>query len=131
MATLSLSFTFTAPPDTVWALAGDFAGLHHWHPWVADCRMDPDGRTRRIGQGALEAVEVLESRTESEMTYTVQKSPMPIRDYRCTWRVHGDATSSVVTVEATYLPDGVPEEVASGMLSGFFTEAFSAIAARV
>ena len=131
MTTLALSHDFTAQPQAVWALAGDFGGLDRWHPWVMDCRLDEDGLTRRIGKGAMEAVEVLESRSDSTLTYTVHKSPMPIANYRCTWSIAPTERGSTLSILATFEPVGVPEETASAMLSGFFEHAFGAIAERV
>lgn len=131
MTTLALSHDFTAQPQAVWALAGDFGGLDHWHPWVPDCRLDADGRTRRIGAGPIEAVEVLQEQTDHSMTYTVTKSPMPVQDYRCTWSIAATGNGCTLSIEATFAPKGVPAETAIAMLSGFFENAFSALEERV
>ena len=129
MTTLQLQTEIAASPTDVWALAGDFGGLDQWHPWVPDCRLSEDGRTRTIGSGPLEAIEVLEQTTDTSMSYRVDKSPMPIADYTCTWSVSGE-NSTTLAIEATFEPKGVPEEQAVAMLTGFFQTAFQTLQKR-
>jgi hypothetical protein len=131
MTTLALETEISAGPAAIWALAGDFGGLDQWHPWVPDCRLSEDGKTRSIGSGAMEAIEVLESWSDDAMTYTVTKSPMPVANYRCTWTVSGGPERTTLAIQATFEAVGVPEETAVAMLTGFFEAAFSTLAARL
>ena len=131
MTTLHLESEIAADPAAVWALAGDFGGLDQWHPWVPDCRLSEDGKTRSIGSGAMEAIEVLASWSDTAMTYTVEKSPMPLANYRCTWTVAGGQGKTQLTVDATFDAVGVPEETAAAMLTGFFETAFSTLSERL
>lgn len=130
MTTLNLQTEIAAAPDAVWALAGDFGGLDIWHPWVPDCRLSDDGRTRTIGSGAMEAIEVLESTGAHTMTYRVQKSPMPVANYRCTWTAIAENGGTTLSIQATFEPSGAPEEQAVAMLTGFFQTAFQTLAER-
>ena len=130
MTTLELQTEISADPADVWALAGDFGGLATWHPWVPDCRLSDDGSTRTIGSGPLEAIEVLEGTTETSMTYRVDKSPMPVQDYQCTWTISGEPGNAKLAIKATFEPKGVPEEQAVAMLTGFFDTAFQTLGTR-
>lgn len=131
MTTLSLKTDFPASPQAVWAIAGKFGGLAEWHPWVPACVLSDDGRTRTIPLGGLSAIEVLESEGPGTFTYRVDQSPMPVRDYRCTWTVTPSAGGATLAIEARFEPSGAPEAQAVAMLTGFFEAAFAALRTRV
>jgi hypothetical protein len=42
------SITIDAPPDVVWAVAGDFGGLHRWYPFIDASRLVL-GRNGEVG----------------------------------------------------------------------------------
>ncbi len=132
MTTLALQTELAANPADVWAVAGNFGGLAEWHPWVPNCTLSDDGLTRTIHMGAMSAIEVLDptATTDSSHSYTVSQSPMPVENYRCTWRVTGGAGKTTLSIKATFDPKGVPEEQAVAMLQGFFDTAFQVLGAR-
>lgn len=130
MTTLSLSARIPAAPDAVWAVVGEFGALDTWHPWVPDCTLSSDGQTRTIGSGAIQTVETLESEGAHTHTYRVDKSPMPVADYRCTWTATAHDAGTHLAIEATFAPAGVPEDQALAMLTGFFEAAFATLQSR-
>ncbi len=48
-----VSIDVAAPPDEVWALAGDPARIAEWFPPVVECEMDGDVRRIVMGNGAV------------------------------------------------------------------------------
>ena len=132
MTTLKLQTELAAAPDAVWAVVGDFGRLDAWHPWVPDCTLADDGITRTIGTGVMQAVEVLDPTATGPTTHTyaVRKSPMPIRDYTCTWTATPSGDGTTLAIEANFEPVGVPEETAVAMLTGFFQTGFTSLAKR-
>ncbi|WP_029009951.1 SRPBCC family protein [Azospirillum halopraeferens] len=98
--------TIAAPPDAVWAVVADFAGLASWHPMVTDCAADSaaDGGLRRtltINGGGL--VESLDDRDAAarRLSYRLLRedvSVLPVSFYSATISVDpaGGGGSTVV-----------------------------------
>lgn len=131
MADVTLEAPISATADTVWALVGRFGDLDEWHPWVPNCSLSDDGLTRTIDLGAMSAIEVLDpSRTTSHgHSYTVTKSPMPIRDYRATWSVVDGDGGCTLKIHAAFEPVG-DEAQAVAMIRGFFDTAITTLQKR-
>ena len=132
MTVLTMDVSLASSVDEVWAVVGDFGGLDQWHPMVPNCRMDADGVSRIITAPGVRVVEVLdpEASTEHCQVYTVEKSPMPIRDYRATLSITATEGGCVLTYSSQFMPNRVPESVAVGMLRGFFVAGFAALKKR-
>lgn len=129
MAELALSHTFSASADDLAALA-TFDQLADWHPLVPNLTLSEEGTVRTMGFGPMSAVERLLEKTERSHTYIVEKSPMPVRDYRATWTVAEVEGGSTLTIAATYEPKG-PAALADELLNAFFKAAFKALEAKL
>ena len=125
MAELSLTHTFTASDEALWALVA-FDKLADWHPLVPNIAMSEDGAVRTMGFGPMTAVERLVEQNERSYSYIVEKSPMPVKDYKATWTVAAAEGGSTLTIAASYEPKG-PAAVADELLNAFFAAAFKAL----
>lgn len=102
---VSKTMIINADAHKVWALAGDFAGMQHWHPAVASTAMEnrllANGKSETVRHLTLKdggtIVENLVSLDPSKMRikYAIMESVLPISDYSATMTVkalpHGKA----------------------------------------
>lgn len=115
-AKVFVSDVISAPPDAVWAVIRDFAGMGGWHDDITEMRMldgrrsDEVGATRDFlfGDGRLrEQLVQLCDQTRS-FTYRITQSPMPWLGYVAGARLHhvvdGDRTFAVWTADWTAAP---------------------------
>lgn len=84
MVSLARSLRLGAPVREVWAVAGDFHGLHRWHPGVARSTRHGVGNEEfraldLVGGGHV--VEHLERRTEHSYHYAMLRGPLPVAHY--------------------------------------------------
>ena len=121
--------TLSANAQDVWDLVGDFGAIADWHPWVPNCTLSADGRTRTIDLGDTKAVEVLLSDLSTTLShcYTVEQSPMPIENYRATLSVSEQSKGCLLTWEARFEP---LDDTAAGQIEGFFKKGCDALQAR-
>ncbi|TNE84954.1 MAG: SRPBCC family protein [Deltaproteobacteria bacterium] len=129
MAEISLTHAFAANPDALWDEVG-FGKLADFHPLVPNLVLSEEGTVRTMGFGPMTAVERLVEQNERSYTYVVDKSPMPVRDYRATWTVRPEGSGAVLAIHATYEPKG-PAAVADELLNAFFAAGFKALEARL
>ena len=131
MSEIRVTTELPASPEQVWEVVGDFGALDAWHPWVPNCTLGEDGITRTIDMGAASAIEVLDpdATTDRSHTYRVEKSPMPVRDYRATWKVEDADDGCTLDIHATFEPVG-DEAQALALLQGFFDTAVKALRKR-
>ncbi|MEX2394019.1 MAG: SRPBCC family protein [Actinomycetota bacterium] len=114
MAKVEKSLEVNKPADEVWALIGDFHGLHKWIPNAQPSEAIDDGKRRKIQLGPNAIIEGLAERTERSYTYTIDEGPLPVSNYRSTLSVDdaGDG-KSVVSWVGTFEPaEGATEESA-------------------
>jgi mxaD protein len=97
--------TIDRDPDTVWKIAGDFAGAAALFPGVEGVRIEGD--TRYISMMGLEVPETLRQRDDStrSFTYSVGEIPLPMESHEAVVTVHPDGAGSRVTWKVTVLPD--------------------------
>lgn len=109
MATHLAQTTIAAPPDEVWAVAGDFGGLASWMPGVESCTVDGDERV--VATMGIEIVERLLRRDDDarSLAYTITAGPMPLELHEAEITVHDDPGGSRVTWEVTIVPDELAE----------------------
>ncbi len=76
--------------DEVWALVGQFGGLHEWMPGVDACEVDGD--VRKLQTMGMEIHEQLQERDEEarRISYSIVKAPMPLEHHLATLTVHPD-----------------------------------------
>lgn len=95
------------PPAEVWAFAGPFCALASWHPMIARCEdLVIDGKPyRRLVTRERDAFLEREiARDEAGMSYryAIERSPLPVEDYRATFRVEPAAGGSRVVWRADF-----------------------------
>ncbi|MDE2246950.1 MAG: SRPBCC family protein [Xanthomonadaceae bacterium] len=70
MSSIQVIQRLPASAETVWALIGDFGGLHRWHPQVSRLDLSWEGRIRTLHYvDGSRAVERLEARNDSAWRY--------------------------------------------------------------
>ncbi|MCO4747537.1 MAG: SRPBCC family protein [Proteobacteria bacterium] len=129
MATLRIEQSYPVSAETLWGAVG-FGALADWHPMVPNLELTEEGKVRTMGFGAMAAVERLVEEGERSYTYVVDRSPMPVRDYRATWTVADADEGSTITIEATYEPKG-PEAASDMLLRAFFAAGFKALGSKL
>ncbi len=82
----------TASAETAWAAIGDFCGIGQWHPVVEKCEIsNKDGVTYRTlslkGGGKILEKQVAFDKAKMSYTYTIEESPLPVKNYTSTMRV--------------------------------------------
>ncbi|MDP9869991.1 MULTISPECIES: SRPBCC family protein [Streptosporangium] len=100
------STVVNASADEVWAYLRDFGNLAEWLPGVALCEIEEGdgsrpGAVRRVeGAGGLfrERLLTLDDGARSA-TYEIVESPLPLRDYRGSYRVSPVTDSGRAFVE--------------------------------
>jgi hypothetical protein len=115
MAKVERTREFDIAPDELWALIGDFHGIHKWIAGVEPSE-SIDGGTRRkmsIGPGGA-MIERLVEEGERSYTYAIDEGPIPVQNYTSTLSVADDGSGkSVLNWVANFDPtDGTPEEAA-------------------
>ena len=76
-----------APPDAVWALAGDPGRIGEWFAPVAACEMDGDVRTVTMGNGAVLVERVERDDPARAYSYSVLSGIPGLTSHRATLRV--------------------------------------------
>lgn len=111
-----VSDVIDAPPDAVWGVVRDFAGMGGWHDDITEMRMldgrrsDEVGATRDFlfGEGRLHEELVQLCDLTRSFTYRITRSPMPWLGYVAGARLHhvvdGDRTFAVWTADWTAAP---------------------------
>ncbi|GIH80469.1 SRPBCC family protein [Planobispora longispora] len=88
------STVINAPADEVWDYLRDFGNLAEWLPGLTSCEIEGGGTAepgaiRRVeGAGGLfrERLLVLDDSSRTA-TYEILECPLPVRNYRATYRV--------------------------------------------
>jgi hypothetical protein len=125
MVELSVSEVFAVDPEVLWEAVA-FDKLADWHPLVPNLVLSEGGEVRTMGMGPMRAIERCIERGPLHYVYVVERSPMPVREYRAAWRVAAEELGARLTIDATYLPKGSPEE-ADELLRAFFAAGFRAL----
>lgn len=85
--------------DTLWEAVGSFRSVGDWHPMLAQVEVDGDGpgaiRTATTHDGSQQVERLHEIHTtEHFYRYTMEASPMPVRDYVAEFRVQSDTNGN-------------------------------------
>lgn len=99
------------PAEIVWAMVGDFGGLHRWHPKVRGTDLSWEGRIRTVHYvDGSRAVERLEARSDASRryVYVVVNGAVPVNNCRSTLHVRSNGHGSAViwSCEFEALGDG-------------------------
>lgn len=112
-----------APAAKVWGMIGPFCSIKDWHPAIGKCTESDGVRTLVTKDGKATFVEKQTKNDPSEMEYSyeIQKSPLPITDYKSTLKVTKvDANTSKIDWSSTYTPDKGKDAAANEAISGIY-----------
>ena len=122
-ASVEKEINVKAPADKVWAMIGPFCSIDKWHPVIGKCTEDKSVRTLTTKDGKATFVEKQTKNDPSgmEYTYEIEKSPLPITDYKSTLKVTKKSDGvSKVTWSSTYTPDKGKDAAADEAISGIY-----------
>ena len=130
MAEVHLTRNFDKPADEVWALIGDFHGMHKWNEALPPTESIDDGTARKITMGPNTIVERLIEEGDRSYTYSMDDGgALPVKNYRSTLSVAdaGDGKSTVGWKSTFDAADGGDGEGAKQILTMVYTGGLDAI----
>jgi len=127
---VSRSVTLKAPILEVWAVVGDFHGLHKWHPAVVDSTRehvgDEEFRALTLADGGR-IIEHLESSGSHSYRYSILRGPLPVAHYHALIEATALADGTRVTWSSTFDPTA-PD--ADKVIAGVYDAGLAALAER-
>jgi hypothetical protein len=128
-ASVSKSIDVNAPPAKVWAMIGPFCSIKDWHPAIGQCTESDGVRTLTTKDGKAQFVEKQTASDATSYSYAIEKSPLPITDYKSTLKVvpKGD-NATTVQWSSTYTPNQGKEQDADTAISGIYQAGLDNIA---
>ena len=124
---------------TLWALVGNFGGLHTWHPAAKSTELTGDGtkagdkRVLTLGDGGKinETLEGQDNKTMSQ-SYTITESPLPVENYHSTIHVEaaGDKKAKFSWTSTFDPKGGAPDADAINAISGVYDGGIKALTER-
>jgi mxaD protein len=130
MTEVSVVQQLAYPADVVWAMVGDFGGLHRWHPHVLGLDLSWEGRIRTVHYAnGSRAVERLEARSDASRRYVymVVDGQVPVQNCRSTLQVSQRPGGSAVMWSCEFEPLGDGEHSASETLQTHYREGLIAL----
>lgn len=103
-ASVQRSVDVEAPPDRVWALLSDFAGISGWasnvdHSSLLTEQVSGVGTVRRIQTGGAVVLETIESWEPGvELSYRITGLPPVIKELTNTWQLEAASSGTRVTL---------------------------------
>lgn len=122
-ASIDKSVEVKAPAEKVWSMIGPFCSIKDWHPAIGQCTESGGVRTLVTKDGKATFVEKQTASNDKEMmySYAIEKSPLPITDYKSTLKVVPMGKDmSKVEWSSTYTPDAGKAEGAKTALDGIY-----------
>jgi hypothetical protein len=119
MAEVHITRDFDKPADELWALIGDFHGIHRWIDGVEPSESIDGGTARKLKMGPSGITERLVEEGERSYTYTMDDGgPLPVKSYRSTISVKDAGGKSTVDWKGTFEPaEGATDESASQVVT--------------
>jgi hypothetical protein len=136
-AEVERSITIAHPPAEVWAVAGPFCAIAWWHPAIARCEsLTIDGKPYRrlatTGKDAFLEREVERDEAGMRYRYAIERSPLPVEDYRSTFRVEPDGRGSRVVWRADFsVAPGKDEAATQAAIAGIYETGLNGLTARL
>ena len=127
---VSRTITLAAPIREVWAVAGDFHGLHVWHPAVAASTREAVGEDefRALSlEGGGQIREHLEDRTAHSYSYAILRSPLPVKHYHATLEATEEGTGTRLTWSSHF---EATADNAEDVIAGIYEGGFAALKDR-
>ena len=134
MAEVRVAQRLANPADVVWALIGDFGGLHRWHPRVYGLDLSWEGRIRTLHYAdGSRAVERLEARNDANRryVYVLVDGALPMLDCRATLQVNARKHGCTVIWSSVFESVGAAESATGEALRRLYVEGLSSLAAAL
>ncbi len=130
MVEIFASAVVAAPIDRVWALAGDWAGISKWHPFVEKSELGDGAPANDAGairvctlvnSARLKETQVERSDQSYMYAYSITEAPMPMKSHKGTVQLRPvtDGDETYVEWKITFEAD----ESVSGAIKSMFEEA--------
>lgn len=131
MASICVTQHLPHSVEAVWALIGDFGGLHRWHPQVQRLDLSWEGRIRTLhyADGGC-MVERLEARNDAtyRYVYVLVDGTLPVHACRSRLEVRADDGRSEVIWSSDFEPLGDSEAEVEAALRMNYTAGLKAVA---
>lgn len=114
-----------ASPEALWGAVGEFCDIPKWHPAIVKCVESKEGsdsfRTLSLdGGGEVYEKKVSFDTAGKSYSYTIEKSPLPVKNYTAKIAVSADGEGSSVTWSATFNAKDETDEKAVEIVTGIF-----------
>ena len=121
-ASIDKSIDIKAPASKVWAMIGPFCSIKDWHPAIGQCTEADGVRTLTTKDGKAQFVEKKTDADDKAMSYSyeIEKSPLPITNYKSTLKVVSKGDGSTVEWSSTFTPDAGKEQAADTAITGIY-----------
>lgn len=126
--TVTRQVSVDAPAASVWKYIGNFNALDVWHPAVARSELTKgsgmktgDIRVLTLGDGAQITEKLVNlDNSKHSYAYTIEKGPLPVKNYLSTLQVSEKDGKTVVTWSSTFDANGAPDEKAAEVIGGVY-----------
>jgi hypothetical protein len=127
-----------AAPAKTWKKIGAWCAIKDWHPAIANCETAKQGkdsfRTLTLKDGG-KIKEKLTATGKWTYSYTIEESPLPVKNYAATISVKadsdGDKNESDVVWTAKFDAKDKSEAEAKGVIEGIFKAGLDSIKAQI
>jgi len=130
MTKVSMTQDLGVSADDLWKVIGGFNALPDWHPAVANSELENEGQDRRLsladGATLLEKLVQLDDDAHT-YSYTIEESPLPVRDYTATIKVHERDAGCTLQWSSEFQADGAPESDAVAIVQGIYQGGFDSL----
>jgi hypothetical protein len=107
----------------VWGKIGGFCAINDWHPAVESCVESHENgetfRTLTLPDGGMIKERLIEQ-TDTSYTYEIVESPLPVENYRSTFRVMDHGEEAMVEWQGSFDAKGVSDDEAEDVISGIY-----------
>ena len=127
MPKISMKQNLNVGADQVWDLIGRFNALPDWHPSVEKSELKNAGEVRKLslagGGTIIEKLEKVDAKTRT-YSYTIEDSPLPVKNYRAEITVHDDDDGCSVEWSSEFEAAGVPDNDAMKAIQDVYQAGF-------
>ena len=134
MASIQVTERLHHPVEAVWALIGDFGGMHRWHPQVRRLDLSWEGRIRTLHYAdGGRVVERLEARNDAAYRYAyvlVDGSP-PLHACRARLEARAEGAHCLVIWSCDFDAPGADGPAAEAAMRSYYRAGLRALAAAL
>lgn len=119
------------PAEAVWAVVGDFGGLHRWHPRVSRLDLSWEGRIRTLHlTGGGRVVERLEARNDAAFrcVYALVDGSLPLATCRSVLAVCRSERACRIDWSSEFEPKAGAGPGVARLMEGLYQEGLQALA---